>query len=269
MKAHIEANEEKGKAKLLRNIAQRIPSARIFHRTIRKRQESNAKNNGMALDDASKNSSVSHQYGEEGKSVAKGAPDEVRVSYVDGRKDHVYYGIIRGLLKAICRENDSICDVGSFDTDMLSDLPCKRKLTVDLRTPFSSDDVEGIKADYLQWQAEKLDVITCFQVLEHIDDNHVEAFAKKLLNDAPVAVVSVPYMWPKGSCKWHVQDPVDVEKLVGWFGKKPVFIQKAKEKFKSPKNSRIIAIFVRGVDGEIDMDYWKKDAEKHVSAYSK
>lgn len=153
------------------------------------------------------------------ESVATGGPNRLKTSYIDGRKDYAYYKYARELLKMICHEEDSVCDVGSWDTDMLSHLSCKRKITVDKRVPFSSEEVEGIQADYLCWTAEELDVITCFQVLEHIDDNQVEKFARKLLRDAPIAVVSVPYMWPKGSNKWHVQDPVDVEKLVGWFGR--------------------------------------------------
>lgn len=201
--------------------------------------------------------------------VETGGQNRLKTSYIDMRKDHVYYKYILGLLTTICREEDSVCDVGSWDTDMLSHLPCKRKITVDKRVPFSSEEVEGIQADYLCWTAEELDVITCFQVLEHIDDNQVEKFARKLLRDAPIAVVSVPYMWPKGSCKWHVQDPVDVEKLVGWFGKAPVFLQKITEKQNSSNDTRIIAVFVRGAESEIDMDYWKKDAENHIASRSK
>ena len=186
-------------------------------------------------------------------------------SYIDTRKDYEYYKYARTILKMICREEDTICDVGSWRTDMISFLPCKRKMTIDLREPFCNDYVEGIRRDYLTWNAEKLDVITCFQVLEHIDDDHVEVFAHKLLRDAPIAVVSVPYLWPEGKCKEHLQDPIDAEKLVGWFGKMPVFLRKITEKNTSTCRSRLFAIFINGVKSEIDMDYWKTDAEEHVA----
>ena len=186
-------------------------------------------------------------------------------AYIDRRKNMEYYKYARAILKMLCREEDSICDVGSWRTDMLSFLPCKRKITIDLREPFCSDDVEGITGDYLTWEAEKLDVVTCFQVLEHIDDDHIEEFAHKLLSDAPIVVVSVPYMWPEGKCEEHFQDPVDAEKLVGWFGKKPVFIRKITEKRTGRYRSRLFAIFINGAESEIDMDYWKRDAEQHIA----
>ena len=57
-------------------------------------------------------------------------------AYIDRRKNMEYYKYARAILKMLCREEDSICDVGSWRTDMLSFLPCKRKITIDLREPF-------------------------------------------------------------------------------------------------------------------------------------
>lgn len=46
----------------------------------------------------------------------------------------------------------------------------------------------------MSYEIKGADVVTCYQVLEHIDDDNVGIFAKKLINDGRIAVVSVPYM---------------------------------------------------------------------------
>lgn len=188
-------------------------------------------------------------------------------SYRDRRKDLIYYEYLRKLLIMICRKEDSICDVGSNGVDMLSFLPCTIKKSIDLKNPYSDPETEGIKADYLEWEADHLDVITCFQVLEHIDDENVTVFAKKLLKDARICVVSVPFMWKKDQCGRHLQDPIDVDKLISWFGKNPVFLHYLTE----PSNylSRLIAVFIDGVDPEIDLDRWRKTANLIVKEYNK
>ena len=93
------------------------------------------------------------------------------------------------------RPEDTICDVGSRGVDMMTFLPCKKKISIDLEIPLQAEGVEGIVGDYLTHRFEGLDIITCFQVLEHLDDEVVALFAKKLLEEARIAVVTVPYMW--------------------------------------------------------------------------
>lgn len=185
--------------------------------------------------------------------------------YRDRRKDMIYYKYLRLLLTMICRKEDSFCDVGSNGTDMCSFLPCKSKKSVDLVNPYSDSETEGIKADYLEWETDRLDVITCFQVLEHIDDERVTVFANKLLKDARICVVSVPFMWREDQCKNHLQDPIDVDKLISWFGKNPVFLHCITE----PRYplSRLIAVFIDGVDPEIDLDYWRRTADTIVEEF--
>ena len=185
-------------------------------------------------------------------------PDSIK-EYIDGRRNLRYYTYLKSFLMTICREDDSILDVGSRGIDMLSFLPCKRKKSIDLQYPYSDENTEGITGDYLDYHPEGLDIITCFQVLEHIGDNQVGVFAKKLLSDARIAIVSLPYMWPKTKCKWHVQDPVDVDKITSWFGRNPVFIQIIKEK---DNESRIVLVFIEGCNPDIDLDYWREDARK-------
>ena len=130
----------------------------------------------------------------------------------------------------ICRENDSICDVGSCGVDMISHLQCKKKMSIDLNCPVNCETVEGITGDFLTYDIGKHDIITCFQVLEHIDDEKIDLFVERLLNFGKIIVISVPYKWKKGMCKSHLQDPVDLKKVLKWFKRKPLFIHKIAEK---------------------------------------
>lgn len=118
----------------------------------------------------------------------------------------------------------------------------------------------------MSYEIKGADVVICFQVLEHIDDDNVGIFAKKLINDGRIAVVSVPYMWAEGKGKWHVQDPIDVEKLTTWFGKNPAFLYVVTEK---DKLARIIAVFIHDYNPEIDLEYWREDAERALKLNQK
>ena len=55
------------------------------------------------------------------------------------------------------------------------------------------------------------------------------------------------------------------EKLVRWFGRKPVYFRKITENTVGMYRSRLFAIFIHGVESEVDMDYWKRDAEQHLA----
>jgi hypothetical protein len=57
------------------------------------------------------------------ESIGNGTTEKVN-SYAESRQNMMYYKILRSLLKAICRTDDTICDVGSNGVDMLSFLPC-------------------------------------------------------------------------------------------------------------------------------------------------
>lgn len=161
--------------------------------------------------------------------------------YVESRKDMIYYKYVRSLI-SICSINaKSMLDVGSGAVDLLSHCSnVTEKYSLDLRHPLEADGVVGIKEDFLKWESnKKFDIVCCFQVLEHIQD--VESFCQKLLQLATYEIiVSVPYMWEKGKSKFHVQDPVDVDKLVGWFGFEPTFCNIV--------DGRLIAVFLKNAD---------------------
>ncbi len=160
--------------------------------------------------------------------------------YGNHRKDYRYYKFLRCILAILSLKSKSILDVGSRGVDYISFLPLEKKVSIDIDIPVNAPGVEPIKGDFLTQRFDmKFDIVCCFQVLEHIDDDSVTTFANKLLDIGEVVVVSVPYMWEKGVCKWHYQDPIDVDKLVSWFGRSPVYIYNVYDDL-----GRMIAIFI-------------------------
>ena len=143
------------------------------------------------------------------------APD-----YWQKRRDANYLQRVARLVQSVGGDARSILDVGSNRCpylDWFEWIP--RRVSVDLQAPYFSPSVEGIKADFLTWQEnEQFDLCLCLQVLEHVPD--AGAFSRKLLASARQVIVSVPYLW-SGSCKYHVHDPVDDEKIAAWFGREP------------------------------------------------
>ena len=62
------------------------------------------------------------------------------------------------------------------------------------------------------------DLVLCLQVLEHLECP--DAFVEKLVGTGRIIVISVPYRWPEGRSKYHVQDPIDENKLLAWTKKR-------------------------------------------------
>lgn len=143
------------------------------------------------------------------------------MSYWESRKHLQYYRYIESLLAS--KSGDSIIDVGGHDTPMVLSGQFKKRvvlslwpLDVDKRFP----SVEYRIEDFMSASVEKFDFVMCLQTLEHIVD--VEAFTSKLFEISTGKVlISVPYQWPKGLEREHVQDPVTMEKVESWTGLKP------------------------------------------------
>ena len=168
-------------------------------------------------------------------------------SYWESRQNLIYYRYVELIIKGIASDAHSIIDVGSSNTSCIEWfdwIPVRYAL--DLRTPYSSDKVKGIKADFLKFQpGRKFDIAVCLQVLEHIPK--AGQFAQKLFQIADSVLISVPYNWPEGDCKYHVHDPVDSEKLFSWTQKKPDYEIIAVEPFVgSNKGKRLIAYYHGG-----------------------
>jgi hypothetical protein len=80
--------------------------------------------------------------------------------------------------------------------------------------------VNSIKADFMTYKIDqRFDLVLCLQVLEHLSDPI--PFCQKLLSAGRWVIISVPYKWRKGLCRYHKQDPIDESKLLSWSGQEP------------------------------------------------
>jgi hypothetical protein len=142
-------------------------------------------------------------------------------AYWATRADAIYLQYVYYIARVVGRDAVSIADVGSNGCPYLEWYDwIPQKTSFDLRNPYRSATVKGIKGDFLAAEISKaFDLCLCLQVLEHIPD--VEAFARKLLDTSKHLVVSVPYKWKQGKPNGHIHDPIDKIKLWSWFGRAP------------------------------------------------
>jgi hypothetical protein len=168
----------------------------------------------------------------------------VENSYWEGRKDDIYLLVARKMCEKFCQKPRKVIDIGSNETPILEWFRSSavELVSLDLNAPYQGNGITSIKEDFLSYPIHQTyDLAICFQVLEHVPD--VAVFAKKLLTLAPIVVISVPYRWTRGACDEHIHDPVDEEKLLKWFGKKPLFQYVATE-FSGIK--RLIGVYQGG-----------------------
>lgn len=161
--------------------------------------------------------------------------------YWSKRKDSIYLYAAREICRKYGKKSNSVLDVGSNGTPTLEwhRESATRLVSLDLRKPYVGDGVQSLTMDFLNFNPnEQFDLVTCFQVLEHVPD--VEAFSRKLLEVSRTLIVSVPYKWKAGACKYHIHDPVTNKKMEEWFGVKPVFIYLAVE---LNKQQRVIHVY--------------------------
>lgn len=146
-----------------------------------------------------------------------------RAKYWETRKHLAYYAIVEKYVRYIGRNANSLLDVGGTSDfierfDWIKDLQ-----TLDIAEPYTSNRVKGTKIDFFKYDPKRrFDVITCLQVLEHLDDPAAACAKFRELSDS--VIVSVPYRWnpEKTRRAGHVQDPVDEKKLNTWMGQTPV-----------------------------------------------
>jgi len=144
------------------------------------------------------------------------------MSYYASRKDEQYYRVVRRWLEQLSPES-SLLDVGCLDTPVATWGTFATRYTVD---PRPRPPLPHVTAIANHWPAaaanlpQPIAVVTCLQVLEHVADPH--AFAAELFAAATTAVIiSVPYRWAAGACKYHLHDPIDLAKLQRWTDRGP------------------------------------------------
>ena len=171
-------------------------------------------------------------------------PGRKRGGYWKKRRRMMYYKYVIALAERLTRDTRSLIDVGSHTTSLAETFDwIPDRVALDIRHPYSSENVRGIRADFLTFEPEnRYDFALCLQVLEHIPD--AGAFARKLQAVADRVLVSVPYKWPEGACARHCQDPVDAAKLAGWFGREPDYQLVVEEPLRQGEvGRRLIAYF--------------------------
>lgn len=153
-------------------------------------------------------------------------------AYAAQRRSLSYYAVVRQYIERHSPAK-SILEIGPGGTNIVLTGEFERRTVVN-REPLAVEDYPGVEVVIAEWPTLQLkdrrfDVVVCCQVLEHLTDAHLPAFADALLNAGRRLVVSVPYHWPKGACEYHPQDPVTLVKLIGWMGREPYLCQVVRE----------------------------------------
>jgi len=151
-------------------------------------------------------------------------------NYWQRRMDFEYYKVVRQWIEGLS-PGESILDVGGHDTPVASWGQFEWRVNVNKgEVKNRVDGVNYVIQDFMEYDhGSKYSVVTCLQVMEHLQDDVVKPFAAKLLESGGTVIVSVPHEWPLGSCDAHYQDPVTEEKFRGWFDKEPSTLQVVKE----------------------------------------
>jgi len=178
--------------------------------------------------------------------LAGAGPSQARLpqaasEYWQKRRTWRYYGEVIRLARRLAPQAQTVLDVGPNGTPLVCELDwIPAKTAVDLAR-HQIPGVTCVQQDFLAYRPERpFDLVLCLQVLEHIGP--AAQFAQKLLATGRLVIVSVPYRWKAGSCRHHVQDPVDEDKLVGWM-KRP-FLEHAI--IRDSARERLIAVFAGG-----------------------
>ena len=166
-----------------------------------------------------------------------------RGTYWSRRQGLMYYQYVDEIVRSLGAEAKSLIDIGSANASYTENFDwIGKRHALDIRKPYSSDRVKGIRSDFFSFQPdERYDFALCLQVLEHIPD--AKRFAHRLFEIADRVLISVPFMWPAGSNKEHVHDPVSLEKVVFWTGRLPDYHVVVTEPLRDKKASRLIAYF--------------------------
>ena len=186
-------------------------------------------------------------------------------NYWKRRSDLLYYQYVDYLVRALAADAGSLIDVGSADAQYIENFTwIPQKTALDIEKPYSSENVTGIEMNFFDFEPEeKYDFATCLQVLEHIPD--AKSFARKLFQTADRVLISVPYLWDENNNPSHVNDPVDLNKLLDWTGREPDYHVLVKEPLIDPSNTQRIICYYHPEGEELNFTKARRNASKMLS----
>lgn len=173
-------------------------------------------------------------------SLSKAPNTEKLAAYWRDRRDAVYIHVIKQIVSVIAKSAGTVADIGSNATPLLDYFPERcEKFSVDPGSPYEGPGVTAVREDFYHWSPpRKIQIVSCFQVMEHVREP--EAFARRLLELGEVCVVSVPYKEPAGLNPGHIHAMIDESTIEAWFGRKPNYHYVARE---LDGGERIICVF--------------------------
>ena len=186
--------------------------------------------------------------------------------YWNQRKNFVYLHVCRRLIEIVAHSATAVGDIGSNRSPILDYFGAKQtKYSVDIENPYRADDVISVTEDFYTWQSpETLQVGTCFQVIEHVPDP--AKFCRRMLELFEVSIISVPYLEPSGVNPGHINNDINLPKLVKWFDREPNFHYIARE---LSGDERIICIFDKTTTRKfLDMHKSGSNAQRFMYRWS-
>ena len=137
------------------------------------------------------------------------------------RRDFNYYAEVVRLSRTYVPDGGSVIDVGGGAAQLLQRLDgFEHRVALEPGRMRRQTGIEQVQGNFFAYQAARVfDLVLNLQGIEHL---HAPAvFARKLFDTGRIVIISVPYRWPAGAHRPHVQDPVDEEKLASWTGRTP------------------------------------------------
>ncbi len=161
--------------------------------------------------------------------------------YWELRKDKDLYKVMRKLTELYAKDAKSAIDVGCYVGGFICDLDwIEKRVAADINDWSKEwadvDDVKFINRDAFKlW--DRFELVISNQTIEHIED--AAGFAEKLCKLGDTVIVSTTYLVPSGKIEGHIQDPIDLDKFLGWFPRKPKCVSIINE----PHQDNIIGVF--------------------------
>lgn len=140
--------------------------------------------------------------------------------YWQARQHLDYYRVVKEHLEQF-GPMESVLDIGCGGCPVATWGDFKQRTAINLEPFPSIEGVACVVSDWLKYPAQPVSVITCLQVLEHIDWDHMTTWVDKMMSHCQFAIISVPWMWPEGSDPAHIHDPIGWGKLLRMLGRQP------------------------------------------------